>query len=379
MASAAAYRKAARMRSDFVGITVVAVELEKAPAARFENVDCCTPPAAVTEPPLYPLRFQPIYQYRPWGGRRLASLMSAPLPDHDPIGEAWLLSDRVDYPSRVADGPLEGRTLGQLLAQASEQMLGTLAGRFARFPLLLKFLDVHARLSVQVHPSDDQTGGARAGNGDGGKTEAWVVLETSPDSRVYAGLKSGTTEPGLRQVIVDGTVADTLASFIPKPGDGVLVPAGTVHSLRDTMVFEVQQNSDITYRLYDWDRVDPKTGHLRDLQVDRALDCINFSQVPIRPIEPVVEKLTPVLRERIVVCRQFGVWRWHAQAPFLLRALATAHVLVCIEGDGSLEHNGVEYLFGRGDVLLLPAIVGACLCRPRPAVTVLDITLPDGT
>jgi mannose-6-phosphate isomerase len=198
----------------------------------------------VTGTPLYPLRFQPIYQYRPWGGRRLASLLSAPLPDHDPIGEAWVLSDRVDHPSRVANGPLEGRTLDQLLAQSPEQMLGTLAGRFARFPLLLKFLDVHDRLSVQVHPSDDQTRDSRAG--DGGKTEAWVVLDTSADSRIYAGLKSGTTERGLREAIANGTAAETLASFIPKPGDGVLVPAGTVHSLRDTVVFEVQQNSDIT-------------------------------------------------------------------------------------------------------------------------------------
>ena len=104
--------------------------------------------------PLYPLRFEPIYQYRLWGGRRLANLLSAPLPEEGPIGEAWLLSDRDDHPSLVADGPLKGTTIGQLLEQSPEQLLGKLSGHFSRFPLLLKFLDVRNRLSVQVHPSD---------------------------------------------------------------------------------------------------------------------------------------------------------------------------------------------------------------------------------
>ena len=107
--------------------------------------------------PLYPLRFEPIYQYRLWGGRRLANMLTAPLPGDGPIGEAWLLSDRDDHPSLVANGPLKGRTIGQLLKQWPEQLLGQLAGRFRRFPLLLKFLDVRDTLSVQVHPSDRQT------------------------------------------------------------------------------------------------------------------------------------------------------------------------------------------------------------------------------
>ena len=107
--------------------------------------------------PFYPLRFEPIYQYRIWGGRRLAGLLAAPLPGDGPIGEAWLLSDREDHPSVVADGPLKGQTIKQLMAQYPEQMLGKLTGRFPRFPLLLKFLDTRVTLSVQVHPSDEQT------------------------------------------------------------------------------------------------------------------------------------------------------------------------------------------------------------------------------
>src|SRR5277367_2945720 len=131
----------------------------------------------MSQAPLYPLRFEPIYQYRLWGGRRLASLLAAPLPGDGPIGEAWVLSDREDHPSRVADGPLKGQTIGQLLQQFPEQVMGTFAGRFRRFPLLLKFLDVREMLSVQVHPADDKV--ELLPPGETGKTEAWVVLEAN--------------------------------------------------------------------------------------------------------------------------------------------------------------------------------------------------------
>ena len=228
--------------------------------------------------PLYPLRFEPIYQYRLWGGRRLADLLAAPLPSDGPIGEAWILSDRDDHPSLVANGPLKGQALGQLLKQWPEQLLGQRAGRFRRFPLLLKFLDVRNTLSVQVHPSDRQTRYIPAG--ETGKTEAWVVLEAGSESRIYAGLKPATTADNLRRAIANKTVAEHLAYFTPKPGDGVLVPAGTVHSLGDLVVFEVQENSDVTFRLYDWDHVDAKTGQPRPLQVEQAMACIDLRKAP---------------------------------------------------------------------------------------------------
>ena len=150
---------------------------------------------ALNQDILYPLRFEPIYQYRLWGGRHLADLLTAPLPS-GPIGEAWLLSDRDDHQSCVANGPLKGQTIGQLLQQFPKQMLGKLARRFRRFPLLLKFLDVHEMLSVQVHPTKANKNLLPAG--ETAKTEAWVVLEVGPESRIYAGLKTGTTAAGLR-------------------------------------------------------------------------------------------------------------------------------------------------------------------------------------
>jgi mannose-6-phosphate isomerase len=327
--------------------------------------------------PLYPLRFEPIYQYRLWGGRRLAKLLSAPLPGDGPIGEAWLLSDRDDHPSLVADGPLKGKTIAQLLKQSPEQLLGKLAGHFPRFPLLLKFLDVCKPLSVQVHPSDARV--ELLPPGETGKTEAWVVLEGDAESRIYAGLKPGTTADNLRGAIANGKVEDHLAYFTPKTGDSILVRAGTVHSLRDVVVFEVQENSDVTFRLYDWNHVDAKTGQPRALQVDQAMACIDFAQGAIGPVAPVVEEAKPVLRERLFDCERFGLWRIRGESPFIVGAAGTPRVLVCIAGDGQLEHDGANYAIGKGDVLLLPAVVGACVCRPNGAISLLEISHPEGT
>ena len=324
---------------------------------------------------LYPLRFEPIYQYRLWGGRHLANLLSAPLPGDGPIGEAWLLSDRDDHPSYVVNGSLKGKTIDQLLKQWPEQLLGKLAGRFRRFPLLLKFLDARETLSVQVHPSDQQTKYLPAG--ESGKTEAWVVLEAGPECRIYAGLKPATTAADLRRAIANRTVVDHLASFRPKPGDGIFLPAGTVHSLGDLVVFEVQENSDVTFRLYDWDHVDSRTGRPRDLQVDQAMACIDFARGGVEPVVPVVEKGEPILRERLIQCDHFGVWRLRGKSPFTVGAVGMARVLVCLAGKGNLEYDGTDYPFGRGDVVLLPAVVGACLCLPHGGVNLLEISVPE--
>src|ERR1035438_6573845 len=325
---------------------------------------------------MYPLRFEPIYQYRLWGGRRLANLLAAPLPGDGPIGEAWILSDRPDHPSQVANGPLKGRTIGQLMEQCQEQIMGKLAGRFPRFPLLLKFLDAQEMLSVQVHPSDAHADLLPAG--ETGKTEAWVVLEAGGESRIYAGLKPGATADDLRRALANGTVAEYIACFTPKAGDGVFIPAGTVHTLGGgVVVFEVQQNSDVTFRLYDWNHVDAKTGQPRALQVEQALSSIDFATRAGGLVAPVVEATTPVERERLFDCEQFRLWRLHGQLPFTVGAAGEPRVLVCIEGNGHVEYGGDAHEAGRGDVFLLPAILRACTFRPRGAVNVLEIEIPE--
>lgn len=331
---------------------------------------------STSDRPLYPLLFAPIYEYRLWGGRRLAALLTAPLPGDGPIGEAWLLSDRDDHASRVANGPLTGWTIAQLMEQAPEHVLGRLAGRFHRFPLLLKFLDVHLMLSVQVHPSDAHTELLPAG--ESGKTEAWVVLEAGTESRIYAGLQPGTTADDLRRALTTGTVADRLNGITPQPGDGVFIPAGTVHSLGgDVVVFEVQQNSDVTFRLDDWGHVDATTGQPRALQVDQALACIDFTERAAGLVAPVVEATTPVERERLFQCAHFWLWRLSGHAPFTVGAAGVARVLVCIAGRGQVEHGGAVYAVEKGAVVLLPAIVGACVFRPHGAVILLEIALPE--
>ena len=173
-------------------------------------------------------------------------------------------------------------------------------------------------------------------------------------------------------------MAEHLASFTPKPGDGVFIPAGTVHSLGDVVVFEVQENSDVTFRLYDWNHVDAKTGQPRSLQIDQAMACIDFAQRGIGPVVPVVEEKSPVLRERLFLCEHFGLWRLSGESPFTVGASGMARVLVCLAGDGQLEHDGSNYPIGRGDVMLLPAVVGACRCRPRGAMIMLELSLPEG-
>jgi mannose-6-phosphate isomerase len=324
---------------------------------------------------LYPIQFEPIYQYRLWGGRRLTSLLTAPLPD-GPVGEAWVLSDRDDRASRVANGPLMGHTIGQLMEQSQDELMGKLARRFRRFPLLLKFLNAREMLSVQVHPG--YTHGRLAPAAAGAKTEAWVVLEANDKSRIYAGLHRGTTAEILKQSVANGSLAEQLSCIMPKPGDGVFIPAGTVHSLGgDIVVFEIQQNSDVTFRLYDWGHVDAKTGQPRPLQVEQALTCIDFVDSQAGLVTAVVESEAPVKRERLFHCEPFWLWRLSGSIPFTVGVENAPRVLVCTGGTGEIEHGGTSYVVGKGEVWLLPAAVGPCRFRTHGAVSLLEIAIPD--
>jgi mannose-6-phosphate isomerase len=325
------------------------------------------------EAPLYPLRFQPIFQYRLWGGRRLSDWVGT-LPGDGPIGEAWLLSDRTDHLSRVANGPLEGSTIAELIARSPCAILGNLASQFQRFPLLLKFLDVQQMLSVQVHPRDDQT--ALLPPGDTGKTEAWVVLAAAPGARIYAGLKPGTTPDDLR-ALTARTPDGHLAHFTPHRGQSVLIEAGTVHSIGDGLVvFEVQENSDATFRLYDWDRVDPTTGKTRPLQLEQALACVDFARGAVSPVASTIESTQPAPREHLLGCAHFDVWRLSGTAPFVVGAERSPRVLVCIEGGGHVECDGADVVMERGAVVLLPAALGVCRFRPDGNVVLLEIGVP---
>jgi mannose-6-phosphate isomerase len=323
--------------------------------------------------PMYPLRFGPIYEYRLWGGRRLANLLREPLPGDGPIGEAWILSDRNDHMSQVSNGPLLGRSL--VWEQFHLELMGESSRIFPHFPLLLKFLDCQEMLSVQVHPTAANMDLVPAGETT--KTEAWVVLEAGTESRIYAGLKPGTTPVNLLQAITNGNAADRLSSFTPKAGDAVFIPAGTVHTLGDNVVvFEIQQNSDVTFRLYDWNHVDAKTGTPRPLQVDQALACIDYKNGAAGLVSPMVEPGAPGDRERLFNCDFFRLWRIRGESPFNVGATGELRVLVCLAGAGQLKYNGSSYEVGKGEVWILPAEVGACVFHPQNVVTLLEIAIP---
>ena len=197
---------------------------------------------------LYPLLFEPIFKSNLWAGRRLPGMFHRP-DITDPIGEAWVLSDVDGNPSRVTNGPLAGQTLRELLTAYGSRLVGSARLPSGRFPLLLKFIDAAQELSVQVHPNDEQA--RRKRPTAAGKTEAWVILDADPQtSRIYAGFREGIRAETFRAALDTRTTPETLHAFTPKRGDCVFLPAGTVHAIgANVLLFEVQQTSDITYRL----------------------------------------------------------------------------------------------------------------------------------
>ncbi len=322
---------------------------------------------------IYPLKFDPIYQYRLWGGRKLEHLLSKPLPPDDPIGEAWILSDRKDHASKVTEGALKDTTLTQLMEDYRYEIMGKNGNDFDRFPLLLKFLDCNEVLSVQVHPSDNQKDFIPEGNT--GKTEAWVILETGDDSRIYSGLAKGTTKENLLESIKKKSVSERLHSFVPKKHDAVFIHSGTVHTPSGTLVFEVQENSDVTFRLYDWDRIDAKTGQPRDLQVDKAIACIDFAQVEIGPVTPVKDPNKSDF-EKLFDDEHFVLWRIKSKTDITVGFKDEPAILVCLDGRGLMRHNDHEYSIAKGEVMLLPAIIGELELSPNKELTLLQVAMP---
>lgn len=298
--------------------------------------------------PLPPLKFAPIFRPMPWGGTRLRERLGHPA-DPAPTGEAWLLSDVDGTLSRVEGGPLAGKTLRELAAESPRELYGDSEPDGGRFPVLLKLLDARHELSVQVHP-DDAAAVSDKGPGHRGKTEAWVILEADPHaSRIYAGFRPGVTADDFRAALGAGTAPATLHDFVPQVGDCVFLPAGTVHAIgAGILLFEVQQTSDITYRLYDWNRVDA-SGKGRELHLDRGLAAADFAAGPRDPATPDGESL--------VDCPQFKLTRHESPAEVGESGRATA--VVCVGGAGAVAGLPI----GWGEVVLLPACVG------RAAVT----------
>lgn len=289
-----------------------------------------------------PLRFVPIPRPRVWGGRRLETIFGRALPPGEPVGESWDLADLPGAVSVVASGAHAGRTLHDLVEAEPGDLLGRAQAKAGRFPLLVKLLDAHRTLSVQVHP--DEAAAARLG-GDA-KDEAWFVLNADPGAALYLGLKPGTGRAELARSVEDGEVASLLAPCAPRPGDVIHVPPGTVHALGDGVVLvEVQQPSDTTYRLFDWGRLG-SDGRPRALQVEKALEAIHFGSDPRGPVAGGCID-SPAFRARWVRGQGGG----EEPAADLPR-------VVIATGAGTLAWRGTEEALRYGDTVLLPAACG---------------------
>jgi mannose-6-phosphate isomerase len=282
-----------------------------------------------------------------------------------------VLSDQGENVSVVADGPLRGTTLRQLMRHRRAELLGPSLAHHDTFPLLLKFIDAAQPLSVQVHPNDDL---ARTLEGVArGKTEAWIVMRAEPGSRIYAGLKDGIDGGRLERAIANGTTEDVLHSFEPKPaGDCVFLPAGTVHALGGGItIFEVQQTSDTTYRLFDWNRVDGKTGRPRDLHLKQALVCTDFDRGPVGPVTPVSVD-GPGKVSRVVASDYFVVRHSALEEPADLGREPGCRILVALRGGGTLRHQGGETPLAPFLPVLVPAAASISV-QPDGNVSFLDI------
>ena len=327
--------------------------------------------------PLYPLRFRPLFKRYLWGGRRLGTVLGKPIGEGSDYAESWEVVDHGADQSVVANGPLAGMTLGELVRERGAELLGRQAERHggsslqgARFPLLFKYLDCQRDLSVQVHPDD--AAAARLDPPDLGKTEAWVILDALPGSRVYAGLAAGVTIRALAKAVEAGQTPRCLHSFEPRVGDVVFIPAGTVHALgAGLLVAEIQQASDTTYRLFDWNRAG-QDGKPRPLHVAEALAAIDDSICCVGPAQPQATERREV--QRLVECDKFVLDRWRIDKPMSLDGDERFHIVSVLAGEMTVGTE--KEVISRGQTVLVPASAAGVLLTPRGKCEVLDEYLP---
>lgn len=222
---------------------------------------------------LYPLTFHPIFKERVWGGRNLERLYGKALPAAKRIGESWEISDRPGDTSVIANGPLAGQNLRWLMEHHASELIGSARALNGRFPLLIKLLDAQEKLSLQVHPP----AGKATKLGGEPKTEMWYIADAAPGAELFVGLKRGVTRAGFERQMHDGSVADCFHRVDVRSGDTMFLPSGRVHAIgAGLVIFEIQQNSDTTYRVFDWNRVG-LDGQPRELHVSESLASIDFN------------------------------------------------------------------------------------------------------
>jgi mannose-6-phosphate isomerase len=308
-----------------------------------------------------PLIFEPIFMERIWGGRKLAELFGKNLPRHGRIGEAWEIVDREETQSVVRDGPLRGKTLHELWTAHRQEIFGDVANS-ERFPLLVKLLDAQEKLSLQVHPPEK----VAKEFGDEPKTEFWYVVAVDSNAELFVGLRQPMSRDEFQEALDQGRIAEHVHTIHVNPGDAMFLPAGRFHAVgAGNLLVEVQQNSDTTYRVFDWNRSD-EHGRPRVLHVDQALASIDFSDVEPNLVQPKGELL--------VKHELFEIQRWNLDSPRELVPQGQFAIVFCLTG--KLHCGGVD--FSPGEFFLLPAQMEKRTVEPANAETsLLRVTIPN--
>ncbi|HEY2341480.1 MAG TPA: type I phosphomannose isomerase catalytic subunit [Chthoniobacteraceae bacterium] len=309
-----------------------------------------------------PIVFEPLFMERVWGGRRLESFPGKRLPQSSRIGESWEIVDREEAQSVVHDGPFRGVTLHELWTERRAEVFGEGLPDSPRFPVLCKLLDAQERLSVQVHPSPLTA----AKYGGECKSEVWYVMDALLDSDLYAGLKRGVTRDSFEDALRNGKVADQVFEMPVKKGDAIFIPSGRVHAIgAGNVIAEIQQNSDTTYRVFDWNRIG-FDGRPRDLHIEESLASINFED-----IEP--KKIDPGSGDVLVACEFFRVERWSLTGPRAASDDRRFSIFTVVEG--SVECGGRS--FSVGSFFLVPPRMQPGEIAPREgSAAVLRTTIP---
>jgi len=324
---------------------------------------------------LYPLLFQPVLKDYIWGGRNLETLLKRDLPAGI-IAESWEIAAHEDGDTVIRNGPYAGRTLTDLHAELGLALIGrrsNWAQERQKFPLLIKLLDAHRRLSVQVHP-DDEYALALEGN-ELGKTEMWVILHAEPEAEIILGVAPGTTREGFRQALAAGELAPLLHRIPVETGDFVCVPSGSLHAIMGGLVIaEIQQNSNTTYRVFDWDRLGDD-GRPRPLHVDKALEVINFEQVaPALPEIRCISEEDGVRRLGLCRNRYFSVERVEMAAGASYQGECdgrTLEIWGTISGEVMVNGGGRTVTLPAVRFTLLPAGMGSFTVAANSQASVL--------
>ncbi|MEI8038966.1 MAG: type I phosphomannose isomerase catalytic subunit [Verrucomicrobiota bacterium] len=309
-----------------------------------------------------PLTFKPLYMERVWGGRELERVYGRSLPDpQQPFGEAWEIVDREAEQSVVDHGPLAGTSLHELWTTRREEIFGEGLGEAPRFPILIKVLDARDELSIQVHPPVHLA----AGLGGEPKTEMWFIADCDPGAKLYVGLKRGVTKAAFEQAIATGAVADCVHAVTPRPGDSIFIASGRLHAIgAGFLIHEIQQNSDTTYRVFDWNRLG-LDGQPRALHVAQSLASIDFSD-----FEPAMDAPDG---ERLASCPYFNTDRKSLAAGQSVTNPVAGQFAILSVVEGELE-SAAGRRFPKGSFLILPR--DAAPLRALQNSAVLLVTLP---